>query len=84
MELAPLGIRINGVAPGLVRTTSVAAMVGGEASAEQVFERAARSNPSGRMSEDDDYTEVVAFLAGEGSRFVQGQIIQANGGTFVG
>jgi NAD(P)-dependent dehydrogenase (short-subunit alcohol dehydrogenase family) len=84
MELAPRGIRINGVAPGLVRTTSVAAMVGGEDAAEQVFARAARSNPSGRMSEDDDYTEVVAFLAGEGSRFVQGQIIQANGGAFVG
>ena len=84
MELAPLGIRINGVAPGLVRTTSVAAMVGGETAAERVFERASRTNPSGRMSEDTDYTEVVAFLAGDGARFVQGQIIHANGGAFVG
>ena len=59
-------------------------MVGSEAAAEKVFARAAGSTPSGRMSEDDDYTEVVAFLAGDGSRFVQGQIIQANGGAFVG
>jgi NAD(P)-dependent dehydrogenase (short-subunit alcohol dehydrogenase family) len=83
-ELAPLGVRINAVAPGLVRTTSVARMVGGEARAEQLFERAAQSNPSGRMSRDEDYTEVVAFLAGPGSAFLQGQVIQANGGAFVG
>ena len=38
-ELAPKGIRINAVAPGLVATTSVAAMVGGEAAAANVLER---------------------------------------------
>lgn len=84
MELAPLGLRINAVAPGLVRTSSVAHMVGGEDAAERVFERAARSNPSGRMSEDADYTEVVAFLASPASAFVQGQVIHANGGAFIG
>lgn len=84
MELAPLGVRINAVAPGLVRTGSVADMVGGDAAAEKVFERAARSNPSGRMSEDADYAEVVAFLAGPGAAFIQGQVIHANGGAFVG
>ncbi len=83
-ELAPRGVRINAVAPGLVRTTSVSAMVGGEEAAERVFERAARSNPSGRMSEDADYTEIVAFLAGPGAAFIQGQVIHANGGAFVG
>jgi NAD(P)-dependent dehydrogenase (short-subunit alcohol dehydrogenase family) len=41
-ELAPRGIRINGVAPGLVHTTSVASMVGGEAAAQAVVDRAAR------------------------------------------
>ena len=45
-ELAPLGIRINAVAPGLVETTSVAAMVGGEEAAQRLFERAAKANPS--------------------------------------
>lgn len=83
VELAPRGVRINAVAPGLVRTSSVASMVGGEVAAEQVFERAARSNPSGRMSRDEDYTELVAFLAGPGARFVQGQVIHANGGAFI-
>jgi NAD(P)-dependent dehydrogenase (short-subunit alcohol dehydrogenase family) len=83
-ELAPRGVRINAVAPGLVRTTSVAGMLGSQEAAEQLFERAARSNPSGRMSEDSDYAAVVEFLLGPGAEFVQGQVIHANGGAFVG
>ncbi|HUZ12478.1 MAG TPA: SDR family oxidoreductase [Caulobacteraceae bacterium] len=83
-ELAPRGVRINAVAPGLVRTGSVAAMLGSEEAAEQLYQRAARSNPSGRMSEDADYAAVVEFLLGPGAQFVQGQVIHANGGAYVG
>ena len=82
-ELAPRGIRINAVAPGLVATTSVAGMVGGEEAAARVFERAAKSNPSGRMSQDSDYASVVAFLLSPAAAFVQGQVIHANGGAYV-
>jgi NAD(P)-dependent dehydrogenase (short-subunit alcohol dehydrogenase family) len=83
-ELAPLGVRINAVAPGLVRTSSVTSMVGSDEAAEKLYERAARTNPSGRMSRDDDYAAVVEFLLGPGAGFVQGQVIHANGGAFVG
>lgn len=83
-ELAPRGVRINAVAPGLVATTSVAKMVGGEAQAERVLDRGARSNPSGRLAEGADYAAVVAFLLGDGARFVQGQVVNANGGSWVG
>ncbi len=82
-ELAPRGIRINAVAPGLVATSSVAGMVGGEEAAARVFERAARSNPSGRMSRDADYAAVVEFLLSPAAEFVQGQVIHANGGAYV-
>jgi NAD(P)-dependent dehydrogenase (short-subunit alcohol dehydrogenase family) len=83
-ELAPRGVRINAVAPGLVATSSVAKMAGGEAAAERVLERGARGNPSGRLAEGADYAAVVAFLLGDGARFVQGQVIHANGGAWVG
>lgn len=82
-ELAPRGVRINAVAPGLVATSSVADMVGGEEAAARVFERAARSNPSGRLSRDSDYAAVVEFLLSPGAEFVQGQVIHANGGAYV-
>lgn len=81
LELAPRGVRINAVAPGLVHTTSVAAMVGGEAAALALVERAARTNPSGRASRDSDYTSLVEYLLSPEAEFVQGQVIQASGGA---
>jgi len=83
-ELAPRGVRVNAVAPGLVRTSSVTNMLGSQEAAEQLYERTARTNPSGRMSNDDDYAAVVEFLLGPGTEFVQGQVIHANGGAYVG
>jgi NAD(P)-dependent dehydrogenase (short-subunit alcohol dehydrogenase family) len=78
-ELAPRGIRINAVAPGLVHTTSVARMVGSEEAAEKLVERAARAHPSGRASRDSDYASVVQYLLSPEAEFVQGQVIQASG-----
>ena len=83
-ELAPRGVRINAVGPGLVATTSVAKMAGGEDAAARVLERGARANPSGRLTEGADYAAVVAFLLSDAARFVQGQVIHANGGAWVG
>ncbi|MDP3749000.1 MAG: SDR family oxidoreductase [Phenylobacterium sp.] len=82
-ELAPMGVRINAVAPGLVDTSSVADMVGGEDAALRVLERAARTNPSGRLSRDSDYAAVVEFLLSSDAEFVQGQVIHANGGAYI-
>ena len=82
-ELAPSGIRINGVAPGLVHTTSVASMVGSEEAAQAVVDRAARTNPSGRASRDSDYASLVEYLLSPDAEFIQGQVIAATGGTGV-
>lgn len=82
-ELAPRGVRINAVAPGLVATTSVARMTGSEDAAARSYERAARASPSGRITEDDDYTGVVQFLLSADAAFVQGQVIHANGGSYI-
>lgn len=82
-ELAPKGIRINGVAPGLVHTTSVAAMLGSEEAAAAMIERGARANPSGRASRDSDYAALVEFLLSPEAEFIQGQVIAATGGTGV-
>jgi NAD(P)-dependent dehydrogenase (short-subunit alcohol dehydrogenase family) len=82
-ELAPRGVRINAVAPGLVDTTSVTAMLGSREAAERLFERAARANPSGRLTEGRDYAGVVEFLLSPAAEFVQGQVIHVNGGAYV-
>ncbi len=82
-ELAPRGIRINAVAPGLVDTTSVAGMVGSAEGAARLLERAARANPSGRLTEGRDYAGMVEFLQSPAAEFVQGQVIHVNGGAYV-
>jgi NAD(P)-dependent dehydrogenase (short-subunit alcohol dehydrogenase family) len=82
-ELAPRGVRINAVAPGLVDTTSVATMLGSQEAAARLFERAARANPSGRMTQDRDYAAVVEFLLSPAAEFVQGQVVHVNGGAYV-
>jgi NAD(P)-dependent dehydrogenase (short-subunit alcohol dehydrogenase family) len=83
MELAPRGVRINAVAPGLVATSSVAGMVGSGEAAARLLERAGQANPSGRLARDADYAAVVDFLLSPAAEFVQGQVIHANGGAHV-
>lgn len=80
-ELAPRGIRINAVAPGLVHTTSVATMVGSAEAATKLVERAGRANPSGRETRDSDYASLVKYLLSPAAEFVQGQVIAATGGA---
>ena len=80
-ELAPRGIRINAVAPGLVHTTSVATMVGSAEGAAKLVERAGRANPSGRETRDGDYASLVKYLLSPEAEFVQGQVIAATGGA---
>jgi NAD(P)-dependent dehydrogenase (short-subunit alcohol dehydrogenase family) len=78
VELAPRGVRINGVAPSVVATDALKQVFG--ANAERMVAEAAAQNPSGRSIRDDDYTSLIAFLASPEAEFIQGQIIAVNGG----
>ncbi|MFN9927054.1 MAG: SDR family oxidoreductase [Phenylobacterium sp.] len=82
-ELAPRGVTLHAVAPGLVATTSVARMTGSEEAAAKALERGARANPSGRLAEGADFAAVVDFLLSPAARFVQAQVIHANGGAWI-
>ncbi|WP_164094668.1 SDR family oxidoreductase, partial [Serratia marcescens] len=57
---------------------------GSEETARKRVEQAAQANPSGRASRDSDYASVVEFLLKDDAEFVQGQVIHANGGVYVG
>jgi len=43
----------------------------------------ARAVPLGRMAHPDDIAEVAVFLASENSRYVTGQTLHANGGSYM-
>ena len=75
-ELAPHGIRVNCVAPGLIGETAFH----GRFTAPAAFENAAKSVLLGRAGTPDEVASVVAFLASSDSSFLTGETIEINGG----
>jgi 2,3-dihydroxy-2,3-dihydro-p-cumate dehydrogenase len=86
-EFATSGITANTVAPCYVRTPELAKLLeSGEAPPrlECVVEEATSIVPLGRPGDPAEVAAVVAFLAGEDSRFITGQTIYVNGGSSMG
>jgi 2,3-dihydroxy-2,3-dihydro-p-cumate dehydrogenase len=86
-EFATSGITANTVAPCYVRTPELAKLLeSGDAPPrfERVVEQATDIVPLGRPGDQAEVAAVVAFLAGEDSRFITGQTIYVNGGSSMG
>ncbi|TWB58159.1 3-oxoacyl-[acyl-carrier protein] reductase [Rhizobium sp. ERR 922] len=82
VELAKDGIRVNGIAPGYIRTAQLLSEENslGPAGAE----KAAEFIPMGRLGEPEDIADVIAFLASKGARYMTGQVLVVDGGLLVG
>jgi len=78
----PLGIRVNGVAPGIVPTelfASAASTTGGK----NDMERRASTTPLRRAGAADEIAGVAAFLLSDDAAYVTGQIVSADGGATI-
>jgi 3-oxoacyl-[acyl-carrier protein] reductase len=82
VELARDGIRVNGIAPGYIRTAQ--ALSEEHSLGPEGLEKAAEFIPMGRVGEPEDVAEVIAFLASDGSRYISGQVLVVDGGLLVG
>jgi 3-oxoacyl-[acyl-carrier protein] reductase len=78
-ELAPHGIRVNAVSPGLIGDTPFHATF----TKPEAFAAATRTIPLGRAGTPEDVGRVVAFLASEEAAFLAGETIEVNGGMFM-
>ena len=74
-HFAPWNILVNAVAPGTVKTRMMANM------AQDALDNAVAGVPLKRMSEPEEQARVIVFLASEWASFVDGAVIDANGGA---
>jgi glucose 1-dehydrogenase len=76
VELAPLGISVNNVAPGAIRTPINAAVLDEPAKLAAVR----RDIPSGRIGRPEDVAAVVAFLASDEAGYLNASTVTVDGG----
>ncbi len=75
-ELAPQGIRVNAVAPGIVKTERFEELY--EASGDKIDARIGRI-ALGRLGNPEDIANAVAFLASDNASYISGQILGVDG-----
>lgn len=76
VELAPHGVRVNALAPGLIRTPMTASTTG-DPSISAAF---LRHVPMGRVGEPEELVGPVLFLVSEAASYVTGVILPVDGG----
>jgi len=82
VELAKSGIRVNGIAPGYIRTAQLLSPV--HSLGPEGAEKAAEFIPMGRLGEPEDIADVILFLASPSARYMTGQTVVVDGGLLVG
>lgn len=80
-DLGPAGIRVNGIAPGLIDTPAFRATSqrgSGAGDDSKIF--ANRVLPLGRIGQPDEVGETVAWLFSDAARYITGAIVNVDGG----
>ena len=70
-------ITVNAVAPGMIETDMTGAM------SDAVKEKVVENIPFKEMGKPEDIAETVAFLAGDGARYITGQVLCVDGGMAI-
>lgn len=76
LDYAPIGLRTNAIAPGLVQTSATARMLASPAMAQQL----AQQYPLGRYGKASDAASLAAFLISDQASWINGQVIGLDGG----
>ncbi|MBC9929121.1 SDR family oxidoreductase [Chitinophaga qingshengii] len=77
LETAKLGVRINAVCPGVIRTAMIDRITGKDKVAEQQF---VNMEPVGRFGEPAEVAEAVIWLCSDAASFVTGHAMPVDGG----
>ncbi len=77
LENAKLGIRVNAVCPGVIKTPMIDRFTGKNKEVEKQFEN---MEPIGRMGQPEEVAEAVIWLCSDSASFVTGQTLAVDGG----
>lgn len=77
-ELAPHGIRVNAVAPGVIDTPYHE-----QFSTPEMMKNYVSAIPLGRVGTSEDVAKVIAFLASDAAGYLVGETIEVNGGMYM-
>ncbi len=77
-EFARKNITVNGVAPGYVETDMTSGVP------ESVIQSVCQMTPVGRLGKPEEVAEAVRFLALPGASYITGEVINVNGGMYMG
>lgn len=79
LELAPFGIRVNAVEPGVVRS-ELHRVTNAVTDYDAFLERAKQTHPLGRPGEPSDVSGAIAFLASDDAGWITGECMKVDGG----
>jgi len=80
LEMAPLGVRVNAVNPGVTVTNLHRRSGMDEPQYEGFLERSKTTHPLGRQGRPDDVAEMIVFLASDRAAWMTGETIPIDGG----
>jgi len=77
-ELAAYGVRVNGVAPGVIATPYHERY-----SPPEIFHKFVSAVPMGRAGTSEEVADVIVFLASPAARYITGETVEVNGGMLM-
>jgi gluconate 5-dehydrogenase len=81
VELSPIGIRVNCIAPGFIETEMSANAFNGD---RERKERVISRTPMGFLGSPDDVGYAVVYLASKAAKYVTGVVLPIDGGNSIG
>ncbi|MGA3164662.1 MAG: 3-oxoacyl-ACP reductase family protein [Terriglobia bacterium] len=77
-ELAPHGVRVNGIAPGVIATPYHERY-----SPPELMQKFVATIPLGRAGTSEEIADVIVFLASPAARYITGETVEVNGGMLM-